>query len=390
MIDSAWSYLAAVFLCAGLFPFLEHRLSWKIFAVLPSIVLTYLMVTAFSVLGFWQHNAEIEASQKLILGWLLPALMFLLLVNCDFKAILALGPRILAGFTCAVLSIGVAIIAVFWLMQRFLPNDAWQTFASVGGGWIGGTANLVAVSQALQASPNALSNALLVDALCYSMWVLALFASVPLQHRFNQASKAVAMADEIAARHAQHASEQPTQKPMDIGLALLLLGAALLIGNLSNEIAAHMPKSEVLTTASWTLLLATLFGLAASYTPLRKLSGSMTLASALLAVVVATIASKANFSGISTAPWFLLCGLMILVVHGFLMVLAARVFRFDLALCGISSLACVGGVATTPLLAAAYSPVLAPVGVLLAMLGYALGTGGGLLLANILKPMGLQ
>ena len=70
------------------------------------------------------------------------------------------------------------------------------------------------------------------------------------------------------------------------------------------------------------------------------------------------------------------------------MTLAAKLFRFDLALCGISSLACVGGVATTPLLAAAYSPVLAPIGVLLAMLGYALGTGGGLLLATIFRSMG--
>ena len=75
-------------------------------------------------------------------------------------------------------------------------------------------------------------------------------------------------------------------------------------------------------------------------------------------------------------------------LHGILMVLAARLFRFDLALCGIASLANVGGVASAPLLAAAYAPVLAPLGVLLAMLGYLLGTGGGLLLASIFRSMG--
>lgn len=388
MIESPWAYAALLLLCAGLFPFLEKRLSWRIFGVLPSIVLTYLMVTALSVLGFWQLNPEIQASQKLILGWLLPALMFLLLVSCDFKAILALGPRILAGFCCAVLSILAAILAVHWLLQGILPSDAWQTLASVGGGWIGGTANLVAVSQALQASPNALSNALLVDALCYSVWVLLLFASVPLQIRFNRLSKAPAMADQIAARQAENAPLQTEQKPMDTGLALLWLGVALAAGNAASALAGFMPKSEVLTDSAWSLLLATVFGIAASYTPLRRLSGSMTLASALLAVVVATIASKASFSGISSAPWFLLAGMLVLTLHGLLMTLAAKLFRFDLALCGISSLACVGGVATTPLLAAAYSPVLAPVGVLLAMLGYALGTGGGLLLASIFQSLG--
>ncbi len=388
MIASAWTYIAVILICAGIFPFLEKRISWRIFSILPPIVLTYLMVTALSVMGLWQLNTEIQASQKLILGWLLPALMFLLLVNCDFKAILALGPRILGGFICAMLSILTSIALIFWLLQSRLPNDAWQTLAAVGGGWIGGTANLVAVSQALQASPNALSNALLVDALCYSVWVLVLFASVPLQLRFNRFSKAPAMADQITARFAKDTTVRPEEKPMDIGLALLWLGVALAVGNSASAIAELLPKSEVLTSASWSLLLATLFGIAASYTPLRQLSGSMTLASSLLAVVVATIASKASFSGISSAPWFLLAGMMILVLHGMLMILAAKLFRFDLSLCGIASLSCVGGVATAPLLAAAYSPVLAPVGILLAMLGYALGTGGGLLLAGLLKPFG--
>lgn len=388
MIESSWAFVTAIVLCAGLFPFLEQRVSWRIFNVLPSIVMTYLLVTALSVLGFWQITEDIAASQKLVLSWLLPSLMFLLLVSCDLRAIIALGPRILAGFTCALLSIFIAIIAVFWMMRSFLPEDAWQTFASVGGGWIGGTANLVAVSQALQSSPNALSNALLIDALCYSAWVLVLFASVPLQLKFNRMNKAVAMADQIASHQNVKIIDDSGKKPLDIGLALLWLGIALSMGFAANELAAYMPKSEVMSASSWTLLLVTVFGLTASFTPLRKLSGSMTLASALLALVVATIASKGNFSGISTAPLFLLSGMLILILHGFMMVLAARLFRFDLALCGISSLACVGGVATTPLLASAYSPMLAPVGVLLAMLGYALGTGGGLLLASIFRSMG--
>lgn len=389
MIDSAWAYVAVIALCAGIFPFLEQRLAWRVFNVLPSIVLTYLFVTGLSVLNIWQLSPEVEASQKLILTWLLPALMFLLLVSCDFKAILALGPRILAGFACAVLSIIISMISIFWLMHTLLPISAWQTFASVGGGWIGGTANLVGVSQALQASPDALSNALLTDALCYSMWVLVLFASVPLQAKFNLFTKADAMAEQIAKNHKADASAANNAKPLDIGLVLFWLGIALLVGNAAHVLADYMPKSEVLTASSWSLLLATALGLFASYTPLRKLTGSMTLASALLAVVVATIASKASFTGLSTAPLFVLTGLMVLVMHGILMIIAARIFRFDLALCGISSLACVGGVASAPLLAVAYSPVLAPVGVLLAMLGYLLGTGGGLLLASILKPIGL-
>ena len=99
----------------------------------------------------------------------------------------------------------------------------------------------------------------------------------------------------------------------------------------------------------------------------------------MLAVVVAALASGADFSGMGQAPLYIFCGFMVLAIHALLMLAAARLFKFELALCGIASRANIGGVASAPLLAATYSPVPAPIGVLLAMLGYLLGTGGGLL-----------
>lgn len=383
MIETPWAYTAILLLCAGLFPFLEKNLQWRLFAVLPPIVLTYLLVTGLSVAGLWQSNDAIEESRKLILSWILPALMFLLLVNCDIRAILALGPRILAAFLCATVSIMLAMLAVYTLMRSFLPLDASDTLASVAGGWIGGTANMIAVSQALAASPDAVSNALLTDALCYSVWVLILFSSVPLQGRFNQWLGVGALSDKM-----NQSTKVTGTHDIDAGTILLWLGLGLLVGKVSFSMAAMMPVSDVLSQSSWTMLLATALGLTASLTPLRRVAGSMSVSTALLAVVVAALASGATFSGLTSAPLFILSGFMVLALHGLMMVLAARLFRFDLALCGIASLANVGGVASAPLLAAAYSPILAPIGVLLAMLGYLLGTGGGLLLASIFRSMG--
>jgi len=386
MIESAWAYVAVLLLCAGLFPYLEKRTGWRVFNVLPPIVLTYLLVTALSVAGLWQANDIMAGTQKQILGWALPALMFLLLVNCDLRAIVALGPRILLGFACATASILAAFTAVYALMRGFLPADGWQTLASVSGGWIGGTANMVSVSQAIGTSDNAMANALLTDALCYSVWVLLLFASVPLQKHFNRFSKAVPMHQRL-----QTVAPASTEKPsasLDSGLVLLWLGLGLLAGKSSNTLAQWLPVSDGFSSTSWTLLLATLMGLIASSTPLRRWSGSMNVSNALLAVVVAALASGADFAGLGNAPVFLLCGFLVLAIHAALMALAARLFRFDLALCGIASLANIGGVASAPLLAATYAPVLAPVGILLAMLGYLIGTGGGLLLARIFQSMG--
>lgn len=383
MIESAWAYVAVLLVCAGLFPMLESQRQWRIFNILPPIVLTYLLVTALSVSGLWQVNDAITDSRKMMLSWILPALMFLLLVNCDIKAILALGPRILAAFLCATGSILLAMFTVYAVMQGVLPASADDTLASVAGGWIGGTANMIAVSQALAASPDAVANALLTDALCYSVWVLLLFSSVPLQGRVNQWLGVTALADRMTA----HVVPAKTRS-LDTGTILLWLGLGLLVGKAANSAAAFLPESAVLSQSSWTMLLATLFGLLASLTPLRHIAGSMTVSSALLAVVVAALASGASFSGLSTAPLFILSGFMVLALHGTLMLLAAKLFRFDLALCGIASLANVGGVASAPLLAAAYAPVLAPLGVLLAMLGYVLGTGGGLALASAFQWLG--
>jgi uncharacterized membrane protein len=362
---------------------LETRRQWRIFSILPPIVLTYLLVTALSVSGLWQVNDTITESRKLMLSWILPALMFLLLVNCDIKAILALGPRILAAFLCATGSILLAMFIVYAVMKGALPASADDTLASVAGGWIGGTANMIAVSQALGASTDAVANALLTDALCYSVWVLLLFSSVPLQGRVNQWLGVTALADRMTAHSVPAAT-----RSLDTGTILLWLGLGLLVGKGANSAAAFLPESAVLSQSSWTMLLATIFGLLASLTPLRQIAGSMTVSSALLAVVVAALASGASFSGLSTAPLFILSGFMVLALHGLMMLAAAKLFRFDLALCGIASLANVGGVASAPLLAAAYAPVLAPLGVLLAMLGYVLGTGGGLALASAFQWLG--
>jgi uncharacterized membrane protein len=120
-------------------------------------------------------------------------------------------------------------------------------------------------------------------------------------------------------------------------------------------------------------------------TPLARIPGPASIASALLAILVAVLASQSNFQGITSAPLFALCGLCTLVIHILLLALAARAFRFDMYLCGVSSLAQIGGVATAPALAATYSAVLVPIAALLAMLGLVLGTGIGLMMAKVLS-----
>ncbi len=381
MTTSAVAYLASLLLLAALFPVLASRWPLKIFEVLPPIVLSYGLATALAVAGFWTLTPEVVATQKQVMTHLLPALMFLLLVRCDLRAILALGPRVLLAFACATLSIIAGFIVAAMLWAPALPPQAWQALSAVAGGWVGGTANLVAVGQAVHATPETMGFALITDALCYSVWVLVLFGSVPMAARFNRWAKATASGDLVAGL------VLPRTEAAQPGHVLLWLGLGVAVGLGAREVAALLPADGVLNVTSWTLLLTTLAGVLCALTPLRAMPGAEGTGSALLALVVVALASQGSFAGLSQAPFFILAGFTVLLVHAAGMLVAARVFKLDLALCGVASLANIGGVASAPLLAATHAAALAPLGVLLALLGYLLGTGVGLALASWLPAL---
>ena len=382
MIQSVWPYLAVMLLAAGLWPAIERRYNWRFFQILPPIVLTYLMVTALSVGGLWSASEEIHAAQGMLVARLVPALLFLLMINCDLRAIFALGPRVLAVFACTSVSLFTAFVVAWLVFRHWLPADGWKPLASLSGSWMGGTANMIAVKQAVGMSDTSLATTLLTDALCYSMWVVVLFSVARTAPAFNRWTRAKSSADMAVA-------EPVARGPATSDSVLLWLGIALLVAAGSAWLGGLLPLSSMVSATTWTILIATVAGLVAAHSPLARLPGAGAVSSALLISVVAVLASQSSFAGIAAAPMYLLCGVTVIAIHAILLALAARLFHFDLYLCGISSLAHIGGVAATPVLAATYSRSLVPVGVLLALLGYILGTGFGLVVASVLSKLAL-
>lgn len=381
MIQTVWPYLAVMLLAAGIFPALERRSGWKLFTVFPPIVLVYLSITALAVIGLWQVTPEIKSAQGTLIRQLVPALIFLLMISCDLRAILALGPRVLAVFFCTTVSLFLGFVLTYLMFRQWLPaTDGWQPLAAVSGSWMGGTANLVAVKQSIGMSDDALALALLTDAVCYSMWVALLFSVAKLAPVFNRWTKARSSAEMAVA---------PVRStgPVTSDSVLLWLAMALAATVVSAWLATKLPTTGMVSAMTWTIIIATLAGLVVAHTPLARFPGANQVSGALLIFVVAVMASQSNFDGIATAPLYLLCGACILAIHAGVMLLAARLFHFDMYLCGICSLAHVGGVAASPVLAATYSAALVPVAVLLALLGYILGTGFGLLMATVLSSM---
>lgn len=379
MIASGAGFIAAVLALAGLFPLLAVR--WpRPFAVIPPIVWSYAATTLLALAGAWSQSPPVQGVQQEASARLMPALVFLLMVGCDLRAILALGPRALGAFGCASGSVLVGL-TVAWLVWRpWLPADAWQAVGCLGGSWVGGTANLAATGQAIGAAPAMVATALLADTVCYAAWVTLLFATVALAAPFDRFVRA------------RPCTALPPRAPADgaattPGHVLCWLAAALAVGLAARLLAETLPADGPFTVGTWTLLFASLTGLAVAVTPLARLPGAAGVGSGLLAVAVVALATQGDVRGLESAAWMVAAGFTALAVHALLMLAAARGFGFDLALCGIASLASVGGIASAPLLAAAHRRDLVPVAVLMALLGYLLGTWAGIGLATFLSRL---
>lgn len=135
------------------------------------------------------------------------------------------------------------------------------------------------------------------------------------------------------------------------------------------------------------VIFATTAGILLGMTPLSKEASAQSLANIMLYLIVALIASRANFTELSNAPLYIMAGFMIIAIHATIMVIFAKIFKLDLFSLGVASLANIGGVASAPILAGAYNKSLIPVGVLMAMIGYIVGTFMGLGVARILEAI---
>ena len=383
MISSVAGYLASLALLAGVLVWLAGRYpQWPLFRWLPSIVLTYLCAMLLAGSGAWAINDAQTQAYVEIKRLLVPAMILLLLLQCRLGELLRLGPRLLAAFVLAAGGIMFGCVVAFILFRGALGDGAWGVFATLAGSWLGGTANMVAVQAALEVPEADLGYALLVDSIDYSLWLMLLLALVPFAARFNRWTGAQSVLP-VQSSNSRVEDDTPGEAQL-----LLLAGVGLLGAVAADQLGQWLAGDGFFTTSVVRILAVTAIGLILAYTPVSRLRGSETLASALLYLMVATIASRTSFADLASAPLYLLAGLVILLVHGVIMLLAARLLRLDLFTCGVASLANIGGVASAPILAAAYSRQLVPVGVLMALLGYVVGTAGGLLVGRVLMWLG--
>ena len=384
MYISVLIFTAAIIVCLP--KIIRGRGAEKFFSFAPPVVLIYLGLMALCTLGLWDLPATAGAYSSLK-NPLLYAMLFIMLLRCDLRKILRLGPKMLIGFFAAAVSVGLGFVISFAVMRGMLGEEAWKPLGALCGSWMGGGGNMLAVQAALNIDESMMAYALVMDSICGTLYVMFLLWAVGFPQKFNRWTRADTRAlDSVGAALEQEA--RADSRKLTWQNIILLLGMGLLASALCTQLGSMIGGAlTFFDKATWTVLLITALGIILAMTPLGRIKGTEEISNVLLYIVIALIASRADLRAMGNAPAWLLAGFIILAVHAVIMVIMAKLFRLDIFTCAVASLANIGGTATAPVLAGAYSSALVPVGVIMALLGYIVGTGGGLLVAQLMSML---
>jgi uncharacterized membrane protein len=381
LIGSSAGVLAVLAGVTSLFFFLEKRTKWKVFNFFPPLIFIYLVPVALS-------NGGVIPTQSPVYGFMrdsvLPMFLVIMLLQVDFLAtVRAMGRGVivmLLGTLGVVVGAPVALFLVKHGLQSLGP-DAWKGFGALAGSWIGGTGNMAATAVALELSDKSLAfgYGLISDNAVYLVWLPLLLMSKNFAgwfHRFTRTPKdRVATVEQAAAQLSVESGK--VEMRHFLYLAFIGFGVTALAG----WIAAMLPEipsgphaQAFITIGTYKILLVTAGGIVLSFTRAGKIPGSHALAMALVYLFVARMGATADLSQLdSSILWFLLGAYIWIFIHGVFLVGAAKAFKVDVHTTAIASAANIGGAASAPIVAAHHNPVLVPVAILMALIGYAIG-----------------
>ena len=398
MITDGFFFLATLIGIAAILVYLEKRRGMAVFKYVPGFVFLYLIAATLNTLGVFGQTDSIDAVGSGVKDALLPAMIMLLLFQCDVRQIIKLGPKLMLTYTAAVVSIFAGFVVAFLLFKGVLDPEAWKGFAALAGSWTGGSANMVAVQEILQAPESLFGHVLIVDTIVYSLWLLLMFSGTGIAQRFNvwvKADTSYLETQVAAVTNPGDTSAGEEGKPNGSGetLDLVALFRVIALGLFASAAATwvgnQLPQiGVVVTSTTWTILIVSVLGLIIGSTRFGKMPGASEVSHIMLYIIIGIIAAGSDFSSLVEAPLYLLAGFVVVTIHLLLMVVYAKLTRTELFSLAVASTANIGGVASAPVVASAYSQQLVPVGVLYALIGAFAGTFFGLATGQILSMLG--
>lgn len=394
--------LVLIFITSGS----DHPFFKKFYTYFPPLLLCY-FVPAFLNWPLHLINPGESGLYPVARDYLLPASLVLLCLGIDFKGLISLGSKALIMFFAATLGIiiggPVALLCIGYLAPGILnatPDELWRGLSTICGSWIGGGANQTAMKEIFEVDENIFASMLVVDVVVANIWMGFLLYGANISDKIDKWLKADNSAIVDLKQKIENYASSVTRIPTTTDYFKILavafggVGLAHLISDLIvpfldqyREIIERINLNAVISGFFWIVLVATTIGLLLSFTPVRRLegAGASKIGSVFIYVLVATIGMQMNLKEVLDNLGLFAVGLIWMLIHVIILIITAKIIKAPFFFIAVGSQANVGGAASAPIVASAFSPSLAPVGVLMAVLGYALGTYGAIICAYMMS-----
>ncbi len=382
------SVLAVIFWLA------EHPVFGRLFKVIPALVFCYFVPAALAMGGLIPVESELYSFVK---TFVLPASLVLLILALDLQGIVRLGPKAVVMLLAGTLGVVIGGPIALLITRSILPPDTWQGMSTLAGSWIGGGANMLALKEASDASKEMYGAMVVVDAAVGGVWMGILLYISGRQKLIDRWTGADAQAIRDLERRMEDFQER-SSRPAGVSDLMQILAISFLGGWLSYKtgelLGEFLAQSETLSfitsfipKSAWKYVIVTTLGVGLSLTPARQLegAGASKLGTVMIYLLVTCIGAGADFTQIASNPGFLAMGAIWMLIHVIVLLSVGWLIRAPIFFIAVGSQANIGGAATAPVVASAFHPSLAPVGALLAVAGYVLGTYCALVCMYLLK-----
>lgn len=377
LVASPLGVLAVLIAVAAFFFMLAQLTRAKLFTYVPPLLFIYATPVFLNNFNVIPSDSPVYSGLS---AYLLPAFIVLMLIKVNIPAVGRVMGKGVLVMLMGTAGIMVGAVVAYYIVHPWLSDDAWKGYGALAGSWIGGTANLAATGEMLEASEAQIGLAIIADNVIYVVWLPILLLSRDIADKFNAWARVpedrLRLMDVAAEEH--HEADQAPTMPQYLYIAVIAVGVTW-IGTatapaISDWIASTMPViKDVFSTTTTRILLVTSIALVLSTTPVSRLPNTTALGTCLVYVFVAGMGARASVSGLAEAPMFVLGAFIWIFIHGLFCVAGAWLFRVDIHSVAIASAANVGAAASAPIVAAHHRPSLVPASILLALLGYAMG-----------------
>jgi len=380
----------------------------KFYSIVPAVLMCYLLPAILTSTGI--VSDEISNLYFMASRYLLPAALVLMTLSIDIKAISNLGSKAIIMFLTGSAGIIIGGPIAILIVSIFSPDtvggndfDAiWRGLSTIAGSWIGGGANQAAMLEIFQYNPEKYGGMVLIDIVVANVWMAIVLLGVGKTKRIDTWLKADTSAIETLKIKVTEFTEKITRVPtlndymIMLALAFTAVGIAHFFGDymstyLTSSFDVVSDQKSFLSFLGssffWMVVIATGLGIALSFTKAKNYegAGASKIGGMFIYILVATIGMKMDLGKVLENPGLIAVGFIWISIHAGLMILVAKLIKAPYFFLAVGSQANVGGAASAPVVAAEFHPSLTSVGVLLAVLGYVVGTGGALLCAYLME-----